>query len=1224
MGINGHVSGFGAGSAPLIPISLSNPIGNAIIDGPTIADEGAHYFSINPGTGKAVIYKTVSGIPQPATLEVGGATLSLGLRVGMAAFGHHVATEDTVPGHLHLHAHNVFDGETTVLDARIIDSYLFVADFPVQNDDTGEFTGTTFDFSYTAVGSPAFNNIKLKTGTIPAGGTIRLEAWQTTADTGPKIFDQYYPASQFPASSTIPMTAVGYLQLDEGVTYKLRLSSPTAFSFAANVAVDFPYFLADVSFTREDDMLQTVNYDWLVGDSHNFAVGEWVIESKRIYVCNTTGVQVGTFAANAALWDILGGDAVHFWNRTGTDLKPVTAGDTVTLDSSLYQPVFGDETGLVLDIPFEQYGTDTIQQDKSLSHQGVGSGGVIVSAIQGKYGSGGLFDGIDDKIDIAYDAALNTTIFTAQIRVKVTSGAGTFRSPLTSREAAPKLGYTLYANDNNIWQVLFSNGTASWRELNGPAVVLDEWVDVKISYDGTTMSLYVDDELVDSAISSYSPNTQFPTRIGAGATEGAGDFWFNCCVDHVKIYDRALSEDEIRTPYLRHGGRSVVKSDNFRVIDSNNSINFQVEPALYKYSDSSGGRMLIDVAKIQLSTGGGLMNLRDNDIEFYIASQLMLELNDIWIKLTSPDGIKSLTVNNDGVNVDSSMYQSIFGDESQLMLDIPFSHGGTDITQFNRGNRENILSGFGGVVTSSFNGPFNGPSATFNGTTAYMNNLILEGINLNAFQNLTVEGWAKSTDIITGNYMWILEGTHVSGWESFLLEPTGINQVGVFFRDGTDATGVTILATVDDVTQWHRYTVALDRDADVIEIYVDGVLKNTGSISSESAGFTQPIKLGLGALPDGSGNFWQGQQTEFRVYNKKLSLDEIRIYYARTGGDSVIQGDVFRLINLFNHVNLEVSEYLFNYSDSGTSRIFADETETKNVSPNGTNNFAVGNAGTTSTKEIIIDEALALKEITTPTAVPGYARIYPKANNELFYQDGAGTEHLLHGDAFSNLWFHSAVQDTVEISTAATFTLIDSFENIGSQDDLGNVVGDTANNDFTIGVNGAGEYKAIFHASIASAASASEMIMAIGVTLASPIDVTGATNATPIVVTSVAHGLLNGDMVTIAGATGNTAANGDWMVTSKTDDTYALINLAGANSVGNGAYNASSGNVTIKYPGNIVIHREVGFGALGVGGANGDTPLSPSDKVKLYVANVDATRDLLISIVNMEIDRIGD
>lgn len=64
-----------------------------------------------------------------------------------------------------------------------------------------------------------------------------------------------------------------------------------------------------------------------------------------------------------------------------------------------------------------------------------------------------------------------------------------------------------------------------------------------------------------------------------------------------------------------------------------------------------------------------------------------------------------------------------------------------------------------------------------------------------------------------------------------------------------------------------------------------------------------------------------------------------------------------------------------------------------------------------------------------------------------------------------------------------------------------------------------------------------------------PTAVTGATNATPIVITAVAHGLTTGEQVYIQGVGGNTAANGLWTVTVLTADTFSLNT-----SVGNGAY----------------------------------------------------------------------
>lgn len=66
--------------------------------------------------------------------------------------------------------------------------------------------------------------------------------------------------------------------------------------------------------------------------------------------------------------------------------------------------------------------------------------------------------------------------------------------------------------------------------------------------------------------------------------------------------------------------------------------------------------------------------------------------------------------------------------------------------------------------------------------------------------------------------------------------------------------------------------------------------------------------------------------------------------------------------------------------------------------------------------------------------------------------------------------------------------------------------------------------------------------------------ITGATNATPISVTSTSHGLATDTLVFISGVGGNTAANGYFRVTNTGANTFTLQNLAGTNVAGSGTY----------------------------------------------------------------------
>ncbi len=64
--------------------------------------------------------------------------------------------------------------------------------------------------------------------------------------------------------------------------------------------------------------------------------------------------------------------------------------------------------------------------------------------------------------------------------------------------------------------------------------------------------------------------------------------------------------------------------------------------------------------------------------------------------------------------------------------------------------------------------------------------------------------------------------------------------------------------------------------------------------------------------------------------------------------------------------------------------------------------------------------------------------------------------------------------------------------------------------------------------------------------------ITGATNASPIVITSTAHGLTTGSRVTITGVAGNTAANGTFVITRVDANTFQLNSSAGSGAYTSG------------------------------------------------------------------------
>ena len=133
------------------------------------------------------------------------------------------------------------------------------------------------------------------------------------------------------------------------------------------------------------------------------------------------------------------------------------------------------------------------------------------------------FNGSSQYAQVPYSAALNPAAFTVEAWAKVTGGAGTYRSIVTSRDitgGGHRVGYTIYAAGNNTWQFWLGRGS-SLVHAHRPRRPAQHWTLIDASFDGTNAKLYINGTLAASGtLSGYQPNTAKPLRIAAGATEG--------------------------------------------------------------------------------------------------------------------------------------------------------------------------------------------------------------------------------------------------------------------------------------------------------------------------------------------------------------------------------------------------------------------------------------------------------------------------------------------------------------------------------------------------------------------------------------------------------------------------------------------------------------------------------------------------------------------------------
>ncbi len=125
-------------------------------------------------------------------------------------------------------------------------------------------------------------------------------------------------------------------------------------------------------------------------------------------------------------------------------------------------------------------------------------------------------------------------------------------------------------------------------------------------------------------------------------------------------------------------------------------------------------------------------------------------------------------------------------------------------------------------------------------------------------------------------------------------------------------------------------------------------------------------------------------------------------------------------------------------------------------------------------------------------------------------------------------------------------------------------------------------------------------------------DITGATNATPIVITETAHGRATDEITVVHSVGGNTAANGTWKITYINPNTYSLND-----SVGTAAY--TSGGKAYK---ELDATEEIKEVALKLTTQSSDTQWYPRER-NIVIDDPDFTYDLIVDYLGMP-DAISD
>jgi hypothetical protein len=161
--------------------------------------------------------------------------------------------------------------------------------------------------------------------------------------------------------------------------------------------------------------------------------------------------------------------------------------------------------------------------------------------VEGKRGFALRFDGVDDTVAIPHSASLMPTdAITLAAWVKIEGPAQEHYGIIG--KSGYSSGYRLLIHGTNkkvLFQLTGEKGYSVWSST---AIPDDQWHFIVATYDGSKMKLYIDGIKDPSEKERKGPLDVNTNSVLIGKPQYA----FNGLIDEVRIYSRALSEEEIK------------------------------------------------------------------------------------------------------------------------------------------------------------------------------------------------------------------------------------------------------------------------------------------------------------------------------------------------------------------------------------------------------------------------------------------------------------------------------------------------------------------------------------------------------------------------------------------------------------------------------------------------------------------------------------------------------
>jgi len=171
-----------------------------------------------------------------------------------------------------------------------------------------------------------------------------------------------------------------------------------------------------------------------------------------------------------------------------------------------------------------------------------GSDGTLIGGpawTEGRVGGALRFDGVDDQVALAPIEALAGDNVTVEAWVYLEGSAEAW-NPIITQHVPTRMGYYLYVYQNHATFSLIA-GRNSPRAVAPDVISPGQWYHIAGTNDGTNLKIYVNGVMKVSLPSATRTGVDYEAVIGHDPAVSA---YFQGLIDDVRVYNRALSEDE--------------------------------------------------------------------------------------------------------------------------------------------------------------------------------------------------------------------------------------------------------------------------------------------------------------------------------------------------------------------------------------------------------------------------------------------------------------------------------------------------------------------------------------------------------------------------------------------------------------------------------------------------------------------------------------------------------